>query len=104
MTRKIIGAGILLMLLVFSGCTVSAGGNAVGNKDNGQMEIIYIPDKRPPVIEIDRGRSVHGTSVKTGDSGVLAGLEVLVIASAALLVLIIYLKEKEKGETDYEEN
>lgn len=104
MTRKIISAGILLMLLVFSGCTVSASEDTGGNRDNGQIEITYIPDKRPPVFKIDRGEGVHGMPIKTGDSSVLAVLEILVISSAVLLVLIIYYKVKEKGETDYEEN
>lgn len=102
MTKKIIIAGILLMFLVFSGCTVSASGDTGGNRVRGQTEFIYIADNRPPVIEIDKGEGVQGTALKTGDSGVLAGLEVLVITSAALLVLIIYYKEK--GETNYEEN
>lgn len=104
MTRKIISAGILLMLLVFNGCTVLASGDTGGNRDNGQIEITYIPDQRPQVFKIDRGEGVHGTPVKTGDPGVMAGMEILVISSAVLLVLIIYYKEKEKGETDYEEN
>ena len=56
------------------------------------------------MVEIERGEGVHATALKTGDSGVVQGLKVLVIASAALLMLIIYYKEKEKGESDYEEN
>ena len=103
MTRKIISAGILLMLLLFSGGTVSANGNT-GGGDSGQTKFIYIADNRPPVVEIERGEGVHATALKTGDSGVVQGLKVLVIASAALLMLVIYYKEKEKGESDYEEN
>ena len=104
MTRKIISAGILLMLLLFSGGTVSANGNTGGGGDSGQTKFIYIADNRPPVVEIERGEGVHATALKTGDSGVVQGLKVLVIASAALLMLIIYYKEKEKEESDYEEN
>lgn len=103
MTRKIISAGILLMLLLFSGGTVLANGDT-GDGKSGQTKFIYIAENRPPVVEIERGEGVHAAALKTGDSGVESGLKVLVIASAALLVLIIYNKEKEKGVTDYEEN
>lgn len=102
MIKKMISTGILIMLLVVSGCTVLAKDNAAGSRNAGQMEVIYIPDKKPLMLQMDKGQGKLKAAAKTGDSTVLDGLKILIIASAILLMLIIYIKRK--GEIDYEEN
>lgn len=94
MMKKVITAGILVMLLMIFPYTVWAKEYVKGYENSGQMEITYTPDKRPTMLEIDKGSGVHTASAKTGDSTVWVGLEILVIASAILLMLIIYIKKR----------
>lgn len=92
-----------LFAILFAGSvsTVSAK-EASGDHATGQTEVVYVPEKRPPIEELDKGEGHLSTSPSTGEaSKTLTYLTFLVITSAITLMLIIYLK---KGETDYEEN
>ena len=99
MMKKFICVGILLFL--FKGNCLSAKASEDDSRATGQTTIIYIADKRQPVEEVDKGEGHLSQGPDTGDITVTDILEILVIASALTLVLIIYIK---KGETDYEEN
>lgn len=64
------------------------------NTETGQTEISYTADKRPPVEEIPKGDGLHVTSPITGDATMIEILELLVISSAGILMLIIYIKKR----------
>lgn len=98
--KKMICVGMFAFLFASSGVSVFAA-EANGEQADGQTEVIYITDERPPMNEVEKGDGQQSISPTTGDSTVAGSLEILVIASAALLMLIIYLK---KGETYYEKD
>lgn len=97
--KKIIYAGVFTVLLSMNGITV-LGKDTNGEQATGQTEFIYVAD-RPPDMEVDKGDGHLSTSPQTGDPIIQTSLELLVITSALLLMLIIYIK---KGETYYEKD
>lgn len=101
MKRKIIRILLLLSLFMLNNCLIFAADNSNRNENSGQSEIVYVANPKPSVEEIEKGDGNYIAGTNTGDTSITRCLEIMVITSAFLLMLIIFIRE---GEQTYEKN
>lgn len=82
-----------LVMAAFS-ISVAAEESAVGTTQTGQTLVSYTPERTPVTEEIPKGNGTHVVSPSTGDLTMTGVLEILVIASASMLMLIIVMKKR----------
>lgn len=87
---------MLGILILCNSCVVYAKDEMGGYSENGQVLITYTSSTRPAMEEINKGEGTIRPYPNTGDSGTAYYLKVMVITSAFLLMLIIYMKKGEQ--------